>query len=125
MNQESTVAGNAKSMRRRRKGILLAVGFSLVVALVCFVVVAFLPTSKEPHFKDPWRSFLTGLGVIGVASPLCIAGFSLRKRFAPSPYYEGKFIATVLSVFGLVCVAAGLACIILGAYDLVTRFLNS
>ena len=45
-----------------------------------------------------------------------------KKRFASSPYYEGTFIATVLSVFGFVCLAAGLACIILGAYDLIMRF---
>ena len=125
MSQESTIEENVTPMRRRGKAVPVAIGISLVVAILCFVVVAFLPASDEPHFKDPLRSFLTGLGVLGVASPLCIAGFSLKKRFASSPYYEGTFIATVLSVFGFVCLAAGLACIILGVYDLVTRFLDS
>jgi hypothetical protein len=60
-----------------------------------------------------------------VATPLCIAGFTLKKRFASSPYFEGTFIATVLSVFGFACLATGLACIILGAYDWIMRFIES
>ncbi len=100
--------------------LVLAVGASLAIALVCFVVLAVLPEPKVARLKDPLRSILTGIGVLGVASPLCIAGAVLKQRFAASPYFEGKFIATVLSVFGFVCAAAGLACILLGIYDLLT-----
>jgi hypothetical protein len=60
-----------------------------------------------------------------VATPLCVAGWQLKQRFATSPYYEGRFIATVLSVFGFTCLTAGLACIILGVYDLAMRFLDA
>jgi hypothetical protein len=125
MSQESTVEEKARPVRRRTKAVSLAIAISLCVAVVCFVVLALLPAPEGPHFKDPLRSFLTGLAVLGVGLPLCIAGFSLKRRFASSPYYEGTFIATVLSVFGFVCLAAGLACVILGVYDLVTRFLGS
>ena len=124
MNQEYEMQERPRS-RSSRKVIVLSVGVSLVFALTCFVVLAVLPASEGPPLEDPLRSLLTGLGVLGVAAPLCIAGFALKKRFASSPYYEGNFIATVLSVFGFVCLAAGLACIILGAYDWITRFLES
>lgn len=104
---------------------MLAIGVSLVVALTCFIVLAVLPAPEGPRLKDPLRSLLTGLGVLGVAAPLCITGFALKKRFASSPYFEGTFIATVLNVFGFACVAAGLACIIVGTYDWIMRFLDS
>jgi len=108
-----------------KRTIPLAIAISLLVAVGSFVALALLPPPEGARLKDPLRSFLTGLGVLGVASPLCLAGFSLRKRFASSPYYEGTFIATVLSVFGFTCLAAGIACVILGVYDLVMRFLGS
>ena len=100
------------------KKLALAIGASLAVALTCFVVLAILPEPKAARLKDPLRSVLTGLGVLGIASPLCIGGAVLKQRFAASPYFEGKFIATVLSVFGFACAAAGLACILLAIYDL-------
>ena len=100
--------------------LVLAIGASLAISLVCFVALAVLPEPTGPRRKDPLRSILTGLGVLGVASPLCIGGAVLKQRFASSPYFEGNFIATVLSVFGFVCVAAGLACILLGVYDLLS-----
>lgn len=124
MNQEKTTEKKSQSPGSR-KVIVLSVGVSLVFALTCFVVLAVLPASEGPPLEDPLRSLLTGLGVLGVAAPLCIAGFALKKRFASSPYYEGNFIATVLSVSGFVCLAAGLACIILGTYDWIARFLES
>ena len=105
--------------------MVLAIGLSLIVALTCFIALALLPEPEGSRLKDPLRSFLTGLGVLGVATPLCLAGHALRKRFASSPYYEGGFIATVLSVFGFVTLAAGLACVFLGGYDLVMRFLDA
>jgi hypothetical protein len=116
MDEIETQRNLAKPPRASR--LVLAIGASLVVALVCFVVLAVLPESKVARLKDPLRSVLTGIGVLGIASPLCIAGAVLKQRFAASPYFEGKFIATVLSVFGFACVAAGLACILLGIYDL-------
>ena len=105
--------------------LLVAIGLSLLAALACFIVLAVLPEPEGRRLKDPLRSFLTGMGVLGVATPLCLAGHALKKRFASSPYYEGGFIATVLSVFGFVALAAGLACILLGGYDLVMRFLDA
>jgi hypothetical protein len=112
--------------RRRSARIAIALGvvLPLVVALACFIVLAVLPAPEGTRLEDPLRSFLTGVGVLGVACPLCVAGMLLKRRFASSPYYEGRFIATVLSVFGFACLAAGLACIILGSYDLITRFLE-
>ncbi len=111
--------------RRGKKPVRLAVVLSVLTAVACFVVLALLPPSQGPPLKDPLRSLLTGLAVLGIATPFCIAGLTLRKRFASSPYYEGAFIATVLSVFGLVCLVAALACFILGVYDLVAPFFGS
>ena len=122
---EATEPTAKPKKRPSHKVIVLTVGASLMVALTCFVVLAVLPASEGSRLKDPLRSLLTGVGVLGVAAPLCIAGFSLKKRFASSPYFEGTFIATVLNVFGFACVAAGLACIIVGAYDWITKFLES
>jgi hypothetical protein len=116
----------AKPRRQSSRIVLLvAIGVSLLVALVCFIALAVLPEPEGPRLKDPLRSFLTGVGVLGVATPLCLAGYALKRRFASSPYFEGTFIATVLSVFGFVALAAGVACILLGGYDLVTRLLGS
>ncbi|UCD50556.1 MAG: hypothetical protein JSW27_23895 [Phycisphaerales bacterium] len=124
MTEENT--GNKKAKTRgSRKIIILSVVASLLLALACFIALALVPAPDGPPLKDPLRSLLTGLGVLGVAAPLCIAGFTLKKCFASSPYFEGKFIATVLNVFGFACFAAGLACIILGVYDWIVQFLES
>ncbi len=111
--------------RSSRTIILLAIGLSVVVALSCFIALAVMPEPEGSRLKDPLRSFLTGLGVLGVAAPLCITGLMLKRKFASSPYYEGGFIATVLSLFGFVTLAAGLACILLGGYDLALRLMDS
>ena len=105
--------------------MIASIGLPLVLALTCFITLAILPEPEGSRLKNPLRSFLTGLGVLGVATPLCMAGCKLRRRFASSPYYEGTFIATVLSLFGFITLAAGLACIILGGYDLLMRFLDA
>jgi hypothetical protein len=115
-------ATQKKARLTRTNKLVLAIAVSLVVALICFVGLALLP--KMPRSKTPARSFLTGLAVLGVAAPLCIGGSALKQRFASSPYFEGTFIATVLNVFGFVGLAAGLACIILGAYDLIAPLLS-
>jgi hypothetical protein len=102
-----------------RRGVVIAMGAALTVATACFVVVALLPAPKGPLFKDPLRSFLTGVGVAGVAYPLCALGAALQRKFALSPYFEGAFIAGVLSLAGYVCAAVALVCIGFGIYDLV------
>jgi hypothetical protein len=122
MTQETqTTTQPPKTPRKQRT--LIAVGASLIIALVCFTVAALLPPPKKQFLDDPLRSFLIGVGVLGVASPLCISGFSLQKKFSSSPYFEGAFIASVLTVFGLLCVAVGLVCIGFGVYDLIRPFL--
>ena len=95
---------------------------TVVVCIACFVVLALLPAAQQPHLKDPLRSILTGLGVLAIAVPPCLGGHILRRRAISSPYFEGTFIATAILLFGLICLAAGLACIILGIYDLVLPF---
>ncbi len=124
MNQDHAIQTQPRK-RGSRIVLVASIGLPLVLALICFIALAVLPEPEGSRLKDPLRSFLTGLGVLGVATPLCIAGWRLRRRFASSPYYEGTFIATVLSLFGFVTVAAGLACIILGGYDLLMRFLDT
>jgi hypothetical protein len=102
-----------------RRGILVAMGVAVGIAVTCFAVVAFLPPPKGPLFKDPLRSFLTGVGVAGVAFPLCATGSALKRKFALSPYFEGAFIAGVLNLAGYICASVALVCIGFGVYDLV------
>jgi len=102
-----------------KKMVLLAIGVALGVAVVCFAVVAILPSSGQPFFNSPLRSALTGLGLLGVACPLYIVGFIIKKRSAKSPYFEEAFIAGVINIFGFVCLSLGLLCIGLSVYALV------
>ncbi len=104
---------------------LLAMGAAVGMAVVGFGVLAFLPPPKGSLLDDPLRSILTGVAVAGLACPLCITGLLLKRRYAASPYYEGGFIAGVLRFFGYLVMAAGLACIGFGLYDLLVRFLDS
>ena len=108
----------------RGKGTLIATGVALGLSILCFVVVTLLPQPKGPFFKDPLRGLLTGLCVLGVAFPLCASGFTLKRRYASSPYFEGAFIASFLNLFGFLCLGVGLACISLGLYALALRFLG-
>jgi len=101
-----------------RQGILIAMGVALGVALLCFVIPAFLPAPKGPVLQDPLRSFLTGVAVAGVAYPLCALGSALKRKFALSPYFEGAFIAGVLDLAGYICAAVALVCLGFGVYDL-------
>ena len=107
-----------------RKGTLIAMGAAVAAAVACFTVVSLLPPTKAALFKDPLRSFLTGVGVAGVAFPLCALGFALKRKFALSPYFEGAFIAGVLNLAGYICAAVALVCIGFGVYDLILRFLQ-
>jgi hypothetical protein len=125
MMSHENKAGSKTSETVRKRRMLIAIGAAMGMAAICFVVVTFLPPPKGPFFEDPLRSLLTGLCVLGVACPLCIAGFTLKRKFAASPYFEGAFIAAVINVFGFVCAAVGLVCIGFAAYDLISRFLGS
>jgi len=108
-----------------RKRVLFAIGIALGIVVVCFVVVAILPPSEQPFFNSPLRSVLTGLGLLGVACPLYIVGFIIKKRSAKSPYFEEAFIAAVINLFGFVCFGLGLLCIGLCIYALVKWLLGS
>ena len=108
-----------------RRGILIAMGVALAGAVICFVVVALLPPPKGPLFKEPLRSFITGVGVAGVAFPLCVTGAALKRKFASSPYFEGAFIAGVLNLGGYICAGVALVCVGFGVYDLVLWLLGS
>jgi len=111
--------------RFSRKKVLLAIGIALGIAVVCFVIVAILPPSMQPFFNSPLRSVLMGLGLLGVACPLCIVGRIIKKRSAKSPYFEEAFIATVINIFGFVCLGLGLLCIGLSVYALAKWLLGS
>ncbi len=102
-----------------RKGALVAMGVAAGVALACLAVVAYLPPPKGALFLDPLRSFLTGVGVAGVAFPLCALGSALNRKFALSPYFEGAFIAGVLNLAGYICAIVALVCVGFGVYDMV------
>jgi hypothetical protein len=104
------------------KAVWIGMGLCPIVAAICFIVMALLPATDKPHFQDPLRSILTGVAVLAIATPFCLGGHRLRQRFAASPYFEGTFIATAIVLFGIVCLVAGSACILLGAYDLVVMF---
>ncbi len=101
-----------------------AIGVGVGLAVVCFGIVALLPRPQGSFFEDPLRSILTGVGLLGVAFPLCMIGLMLKKRAAASPYFEEHFIATVLNVFGFLCLGVGLLCIGLGAFALLKRLLG-
>jgi len=102
-----------------RKGGLIAMGAAACVAAACFIVAAVLPAPEGPLFKDPLRSFITGVGVLAIAYPLAAIGRAIGRRSASSPYFEGAFIAGAINLAALVCAGAGLACVGFGAYDLV------
>jgi len=110
-----------------KKTVLLVIltGIAIGIAVICFTLVALLPPPDGPLLKDPLRSLLTGLGLLGVACPLFIVGFRLERRAATSPYYEEAFIATVFNIFGFLCLILGLICIGLSIYALVKSVLGS
>jgi len=123
MGQEMATLESDRRQRSRRR-LLLVMGLPVGVAVVCFVVLALLPASKQPFFEAPLRSALTGLGVLGIAYPLCLIGSILRKRAESSPYFEEGFIAGVISLFGLVCLLVGLLCLGLSIYAIARNFLG-
>ena len=112
-----------KKGRRGRRRIVAGIGVALVVAVMCLTVVTLLPASEEPFFDSPLRSALTGLGLLGVAWPLCIAGWLLRRHAAGSPYFEEGFMAGVLSLFGYIALIIAILCLGLALYALIHRHL--
>ena len=107
-----------------KKKILLINGLAVVVAIICFVVVAVWLESKRPFFDAPLRSLLTGFGLLGLACPPFTAGFLLQKKAAASPYFEEAFIRTGFHIIGFVCFILGLICVGLSIYALIMRMLG-
>lgn len=93
------------------KRVFLVIGIAIGITVICFTIVAILPPPKGPHFDDPLRSLLIGLGLLGFACPLYIAGLILKKRSATSLYFEESFMKAVVNVFGFLCFILGLICI--------------
>ena len=52
MNEQNDIQQKSRQMFSK-KMVILAIGIALGVAVVCFVVVAILPASGQPFFKDP------------------------------------------------------------------------
>ncbi len=107
-----------------RKKVLLINGLAVGVAIICFVVIAIWLEAGGPFFDAPLRSFLTGLGLLGLACPLFTMGFIFQKKAAASPYYEEAFIRTAFYIAGFVCFILCLICIGLGIYALIMRMLG-
>jgi hypothetical protein len=116
--QEKSRRGFSKKM------ILLINGLAVVVAAICFVVIAIWLPLKGPFFDAPLRSFLTGLGLLGLACPPFTLGFIFQKKAAASPYYEEAFIRTGFYIVGFVCLFVGLICIGLSIYALIMRAID-
>jgi len=108
-----------------KKTIVIVIGIAIGIAVTCFTLVAVLPAPEGPLLKDPLRSLLTGVGLLGVACPLCIVGFIVGRRATTSPYFEETFIKTVFNIFGFLCFILGLICIGLSIYALVKWALGS
>jgi len=110
--------------RFSKKKILLINGLAVIVAIICFVVIAIWLPLKGPFFDAPLRSLLTGLGLLGLACPPFTAGFLLQKKAAASPYFEEAFIRTGFHIIGFVCFILGLICVGLSIYALIMRMLG-
>lgn len=113
--QEKPPRGFSKEM------ILLINGLAVVVAIICFAVIAIWIPQKGPFFDAPLRSFLTGLALLSLACPPFTAGFIFQQKAAASPYYEEAFIRTGFYIVGFVCLIIGLICIGLSVYALIMR----
>jgi len=123
MSKQDSIHEKPEKKRGKRK-VLLAIGLAAAVAATCFILVAVLPSAEGPLLKDPLRSFLTGLGLLGVACPPYIVGYIIGKRAAASPYFEEAFIKTVLEIIGAVCLVVGVICIGFSVYNLAVRLLG-
>jgi hypothetical protein len=108
--------------RLPKKMILLINAVAVIIAAVCFVVIALWLPLKGPFFDAPLRSFLTGLGLLGLSCPPFTVGFIFQKKAAVSPYFEDAFIRTGFYIVGFVCLIVGLICIALSIYALIMRY---
>ena len=106
------------------KKILLINGLAVLVAIICFVVIAIWLPLKGPFFDVPLRSFLTGLALLSLACPPFTAGFIFQKKAALSPYYEEAFIRTGFYIVGFVCSIIGIICLGLSIYALIMRVIG-
>ncbi len=104
-----------------KKKILVINGLAVVIATICFVVIAIWLPLKGPFFDAPLRSLLTGLGLLSLACPPFTAGFIYQRKAAVSPYFEEAFIRTGFYIVGFVCSILGLICIGLSIYALIMR----
>jgi len=120
MNEQNNTQEKTRGGFSRTK-ILLINGLAVVIAIVCFVVIAVWLPLKGPFFDAPLRSLLMGLGLLGLACPPFTAGFIFQKKAALSPYYEEAFIRTGFYIVGFVCLIIGLICIGLSIYALIMR----
>lgn len=125
MTEEGIMQQKEHSSLDSKKVLLILVGIAVIIATICFIVVAFLPRPEGSFLKAPLRGFLTGLGLLGIACPPYIVGFVLKKRAEASPYFELGFIRTGFNIFALVCFSVGLTCIGLSAYALIERALSA
>jgi hypothetical protein len=121
MADENNIERKGPKAFARTKVLLVFLGLGVVVATTCFVVLNYLPPTEGPSFKAPLRSFLMGLGLLGVACPPYVVGLLLKKRAAASPYFELSFIKTGFNLVALVCFSVGLTCIGLSVYALILR----
>jgi membrane protease YdiL (CAAX protease family) len=115
---------NTQKKARRglsKKMILLINALAILIAVICFVVIAIWIPRKGPFFDAPLRSFLTGLGLLGLACPPFTVGFIFQKKAANSPYFEEGFIRTGFFIVGFVCLIVGLICVGLSVYALIMR----
>jgi len=111
--------------RLSARAIVAVVAAAIVTAVACFAVVAILPPSEKPFFDSPLRSALAGVGLLGVAVPLCIGALLLKRHSAGSPYFEEGFMAGVLNVFGFITLTVAVVCLALAGYALLVRFFAS
>ena len=123
MNEQNNIKEKTRGGFSGRM-ILLINGLAVVVATICFVVIAVWIDSEKPFFDAPLRSLLTGLGLLGLAIPPFTAGFMLQKKAAASPYFEEAFIRTGFHIIGFVCFFMGLICIGLSIYALIMRAIS-
>ncbi len=122
MDQTNDIQSQAAGMPSRRVTVVKIVA-ALIVAVTCFTVLMLQPESDKPFFDSPLRSALAGVGLLGVAWPLLIAGSRLRRHAAGSPYFEEGFIAGVLTLFGSILLIVALLCLALAAYALIERLI--
>jgi hypothetical protein len=85
--------------------------------VACLVFLAAAAPPQGSFLADPPRSFLAGLGLVGLACPLFMAAYLLRGPSATWPWWERSAATLVLSVASL-CLTVGLIGIVLGVHPL-------